>query len=206
MTRRRFLVMAPGAVVVASGNSRGPLVAPVNLVMDSRAKLRPEQIRYFWSDLWPEAARDLGRCGIQLQGNSKSGEVWRPPYREPVLTGLDRGVINVVITDQIPVQWDNGRAVAGVTTRYRGRHLSMIALNHAHCHQLPLLSVNTCLHELLHLLMHDVFEGRPKGLAGQARELRIDMYATRLWLFRDGAAIRKAAEVYIERLRSEPEV
>ena len=78
----------------------------------------------------------------------------------------------------------------------------MVALDHAHGHQIPLLSVNTCVHELLHALLHDIFERRPDGLLGEARELRIDWYATRLWLFHDGAAIRRAAQAYVERLRS----
>jgi hypothetical protein len=112
-------------------------------------------------------------------------------------------VVNFVITDRIPVGWDKGRALSGVTTRYRGHHLCMVALNHAHCHQLPFLSVNTCVHELLHALLHDVFEGRPQGLRGEAREFRIDWYATRLWLFHDGATIRKATEAYVDRLQRE---
>lgn len=158
----------------------------------------------FWSSIWPEAVRDLARCGVQLRTNLTVGDVWRPPYREPVFNGLDRGVLNFVITDRIPAHWDNGRALSGVTTRYRGRHLCMIALHRAHGHELPLISVNTCLHELLHALLHDIFEGRPNGLLGQAREFRVDLYATRLWLFHDGVTIRKAAQAYLERLRSDP--
>jgi hypothetical protein len=37
-------------------------------------------------------------------------------------------------------------------------------------------------------------------LAGQAREFRIDWYATRLWLWHDGGAIRQTAQKYVERL------
>src|SRR6185436_19635253 len=98
----------------------------------------------------------------------------------------EQGVINFVITDRLPTQWDNGRALSGVTTLYRGYHVCMIALNHAHCHELPFVSVNTCLHELLHVLLLDVFDPRPSGLPGHARELRIDFYATLLWLFHNG--------------------
>jgi hypothetical protein len=79
----------------------------------------------------------------------------------------------------------------------------MVALYRAHCHQIPFLSVNTCVHELLHVLLQDVFEGRPKGLLGEAREFRIDWHATRLWLFHDGGTIRKAAQAYVDRLRYE---
>jgi hypothetical protein len=120
-----------------------------------------------------------------------------------VFIGLERGVINFIVTDHIPIEWDNGRALSGVTTLYRGYHLCMVALDHAHGHQVPFLSVNTCVHELLHALLHDIFEARPKGSLGKAREFRIDAYATRLWLFHDGAAIREAARSYVQRLRSE---
>jgi len=51
------------------------------------------------------------------------------------------------------------------------------------------------------VLLQDIFEIHPQGLPGYEREFRIDWYATRLWLFHDGAAIRKSAEVYLERLR-----
>jgi hypothetical protein len=101
------------------------------------------------------------------------------------------------------MEWDHARALSGVTTRYQGYHLCMVALNYAHGHQIPFLSVNTCLHELLHALLGDIFESRPEGLPGAAREFRVDWYATRLWLFHDGAHIRKAAQTYAERLRWE---
>ena len=112
-------------------------------------------------------------------------------------------MINFVVSDRIPIEWDNGRALSGVTTRYRGYHLCMVALNHAHCHQIPLLAVNTCVHELLHALLQDIFVSRPKWFQASGRELRIDSYATRLWLFHDGAAIRKSAQAYRDRLQSE---
>jgi hypothetical protein len=198
MTRREFFSLAAAAVVPTI--SQAPLIVPVHLVLDGRAKWRPEQIRRFWSSIWPEAVRNFGWCGIQLQSSLRAGQVWRPPSREPVVTGLDPGMINLVITDQIPVEWDSGRALSGVAMRYRGYDLCMVALSHAHGHQIPLLSVNTCIHELLHVLLHDIFESRPQGLPGQAREFRIDWYATRLWLFHDGAAIRKAAHTSVERL------
>ncbi len=192
MTRREFCSLPVAAV--APGISRRELLVPIQLVLDSKAKLKPEQIGRFWSRLWPEALRDFGRCGIRLQCSRQTGEVGRPPGREPVISGLAAGAINVVITDQIPMEWDHGRALCGVATWYRGHRLCMIALSRAHGHEIPLLSVNTCVHELLHVLLGDIFERRPKGLASAVRELRIDWYATRLWLIGDGGAVRSVAE------------
>ena len=182
--------------------AQSPLIVSVNLVLDRQAKLTPGQLGRFWSHIWPQAVEDLGSCGIHLQTSMRTADVLRPPGREPVLTGLEPGAINMVVTDQLPMEWDKGRALSGVTTLYRGNHLCMIALNHAHCHQLPFVSVNTCLHELLHVLLLDVFEDRPMGLPGQAREFRVDYHATLLWLFHDGKAIRNAAQIYLDRLRA----
>jgi hypothetical protein len=196
LTRREFLAMIPLAT------PQSPLIIPVNLVLDRQVKLRPEQLGYFWSSIWPQAVRDLESCGIDLQTSVRTAGVERPPGREPILTGLEPSVINFVITDQLPTEWDNGRALSGVTTLYRGHHLCMIALNRAHCHEIPFVSVNTCLHELLHVLLLDVFEDRPKGFRGQAREYRVDYHATLLWLFHDGAAIRNAAQIYVDRMRA----
>jgi hypothetical protein len=200
MTRREFFLVTPAAGVVPKA-SQAPLRVPVRHVLDVRLNSRREQIRSYWSRIWPEAVRNFGWCGIRLENSVTAGEIQRPAFREPVVTGLDRGAVNIALTDRIPPEWDNGRDLSGVTLRYRGYDLCMIALDQAHCHEVPLLSVNTCVHELLHALLRDIAERRPKGLAGEAREVRIDWYATRLWLFHDGAAIRQAAVAYVERLR-----
>jgi hypothetical protein len=153
--------------------------------------------------MWPQAAGDLASGGIRLETSVTTGEVRRSPGGRPIFIGLDRSMLNLVITDQIPMVWDRARALSGVTTRYQGYHICVVALNYAHGHQIPFLSVNTCLHELLHALLQDIFEDRPAGLPGATREFRVDWYATRLWLFHDGAHIRQWAKAYVERLRWE---
>ena len=201
MTRRKFFSIA--AVGAVPADSPAPLAVPVYHLLDSRANLRPGEIARFRSRIWPEAVRDFARCGIRLETSAGPGEIWRRPEgRQPVISGLRAGAINLAITDQVPGEWDNGRALSGVTTLYRNYHLSLIALYRAHGHQVPFLSVNTCVHELLHALLLDIFESRPRGLAGQAREFRVDWYATRLWLFHEGGAIRKTAASYVQRLRA----
>ncbi len=202
MTRRQFL---PGLVTAAytAGNSHPPLIVPVHQVIDGRARLRPEKLRYFWSTLWPEAFRNFAAGGIRLQNAFSDGEVRRSPGDRPIFTGLHPGVINMVITNQIPLLWDSGRGLNGVTTRYEGYHICMIAMDYAHGNQIPLLSVNTCVHELLHALLQDVYEDRPGGFHGQSREFRVDWFATRLWLFHDGSALRDSARSYLRKLRSE---
>ncbi len=200
MTRRDFF-SAAAAVAGPRFVLSGPLAVPVRQVMDSRAKCTPEQLRGFSSAIWPEAVRDFGRCGIELQTGQAAGEVRRSPGGRPVFAGLERGVVNLVVTDVIPMAWDHGRGLAGVSTRYEGYHICVVALSYAHGHQVPYVSLNTCVHELLHVLLGDIFENRPEGLPGYGREFRIDWYATGLWLFHSGGSIRKSAEAYLARLR-----
>jgi hypothetical protein len=201
MTRREFFssVVAAGVIHTASV----PVVVPVRIVIDGRPHWRSDQIPRFWSRMWPQASGDFASGGIRLDTSVTDGEVRRSPGGRPIFIGLDRGTLNLVITDQIPMAWDRGRALSGVTAHYEGYHICMVALNYAHGHQIPFLSVNTCLHELLHALLQDIFEDRPAGLRGATREFRVDWYATRLWLFHDGAHIRQSAKAYVERLRWE---
>ena len=197
MTRRGFLMVS------ASLAAATPVEAavPVHHVSDARAKVRDRAWQRFWGEIWPETVRDFGTAGVGLVSTHSAGEIRRSPADHPDIRGLVPGVLNIVLTDRIPIVWDRGRGLSGVTTRYRGFHVCMLSLARAHCHQIPFLSVNTCVHELLHALLHDIFEPRPQGWTGEARELRIDVYATRLWLLGEGAAIRRAARSYTERLR-----
>lgn len=200
MKRRDFIQTAAVAAIGPSAQAR--LVVPVHRVMDARAQCPPEQLRLFWSSIWPEAVRDFSGGGIELQTSDGRGEVRRSPGDKPIFVGLRRGVINLVLTGHIPMRWDNGRASAGVTTLYDGYHVCMVALRYAHGNQAPFLSVNTCVHELLHALLQDILVNRPKWFQAGGREFRIDWYATRLWLFHDGAAIRQSAQAYLDRLRA----
>jgi hypothetical protein len=201
MTRRNFVLAASAAAGALSG-ARAPLVLPVRRVMDIRTKCSPDRLNRFWWRIWPEAVQDFNRCGIQLQCSDAKGEIKLSPGDKPLFVGLERGVVNLMLTDHLPMAWDKARSLAGMTTVYEGYHLCVIALSYAHGHQVPFLSTNTCVHEMLHLLLQDVFVKRPKWYQVDEREMQADWYATRLWLFHDGGAIRQSAAVYLERLRS----
>jgi hypothetical protein len=197
MTRRAFLWTAAAIRSTAQGRLR----VPIHRVMDARAHCTPEQLRHFWSSIWPEAVRDFSQGGIELQTTDGPGEVRRTAGDNPILVGLRRSVINLVLTDQLPLYWDNSLALAGTTTLWDGNAVSMIALPYAHGNQVPFLSVNTCVHELLHALLQDIFVSRPKWYQSDGREFRVDSYATGLWLFHDGAAIKESAQACLDRLR-----
>ena len=199
MKRRDFVLTAAIATGAASA-AQAPVIVPVHRVVDARAKCTPEQFRRFWWSIWPEAVRDFNKCGIHLRTSDATGEIRRSAGDRPLFTGLERGAVNLVLTDHLPLYWDNARALPGVTTIHDGYHLCLIALRYAHGHQVPFISVNTCVHELLHALMQDIFVTRPKWYQTGGREFLIDSYATGLWLFRDGAAIRKSAQAYVDRL------
>jgi hypothetical protein len=196
MTRRAFVAL-PLTAQAAAAPANLPLVVPVLHIMDTRANCAPDRIRRFSSVVWPEAVRDFARCGIVLRSRSKDGEVRRSPGGRPILAGLERGAVNMVLTGGIPLAWDRGRGLEGISARHEGYWVCVLALNEAGPHRVPFFSVNTCVHELLHVLLDDVLEDRPQGWREAARELRIDAYATRMWLFGDGAAIRKAARSWV---------
>ena len=201
-SRRAFLQTA--ATTPALFAAESPVIVPVRRVVDARANCSPEQFRRFWNVIWPEAFRDLAAGGIRLHTSDASGEVRHSAADRPIFVGLERGVVNLVLTDHLPLYWDNSRALAGVTTIFEGYHICMIALRYAHGNQIPFVAVNTCLHELLHALLQDVFVRNPTAFETAGRENRIDWHATLLWLFHDGAAVRKSARVYVDRLRSAP--
>ena len=198
LTRRQLL---SAAVAAAALPAQQPLIVPVRRVMDSRAKCTPEQFHHFWWSIWPEAVRDFRNGGIALQVSDASGEIKRTAGGRPDFVGLARGVLNLVLTDHIPMNWDRGQALAGVTTLYESYHLCLIAISYAHGDQIPFLSVNTCVHEILHALLGDVFVSRGKWYRSGEREFRTDWYGTLLW-FHDGAAVRKSAREYLGRLQS----
>jgi len=200
VTRRDFIRTA-AASTLGSG-AAAPLVVPIRRVIDARARVPADRIRRFWSTIWPEAYRVFRQSGIVLDTEDVRGEVKRSPGDRPILAGARRGVLNLVLTDHIPMYWERGRALAGVSTVYQGYHLCMVAMLYAHGNQVPYFSTNTCVHELLHALLQDILVTNPKWYQVADRETRVDWYATRLWLFHDGDAVRQSARTYLQRLSS----
>jgi hypothetical protein len=198
MTRRDFIWTAAALPSATPAH----VTVPIHRIVDAKARFPSGSLQRFWSSIWPEAAIDFGHGGIELQTTDGPGEVGHTAADRPLFTGLRRGVLNLVLTDHLPLYWDNARSLAGVTTLDRGYHLCLIALRYAHGDRVPFLSVNTCVHEILHALLLDIFLTRPSAYQAAEREYRIDWYATRLRLFHDGGAVRRSAQVYLDRLRA----
>jgi hypothetical protein len=198
MTRRDFLY-ATAALPPATPTQ---VTVPIHRIVDAKARFPAGSLQRFWHSIWPEAVTDFGRGSITLQTSDGPGEVGHTAADRVFFNGLRRGVLNLVLTDSLPLYWDNARALAGVTTLDRGYHLCLIALRYAHGDRVPFLSVNTCVHEILHALMLDIFLTHPSAYQVAEREYRIDWYATRLRLFHDGGAVRRSAQVYLDRLRA----
>ena len=191
MTRRAFLSSA-----VLAANAR-PLVLPIDHIVHGKAAFRPGTLDHFNTRIWPEALRDLNACGISVQTERREGEIRRTPGGQPIFTAVRAEAVNMVITDHVPLHWDNGRALAGTAVRYPRYDVCVIALNEAHAHKLPFIAVNTCLHELLHVLLRDTVAAPESAWRREYAEFRVNVLATRLWLFRDGARIRHAAGAYL---------
>ena len=175
------------------------VLLPVNRVTDTRAKIPPDVHRRFWGTVWPEAVRTFHRGGVELQCTDTKGAVKFSAADRPMMEGLDKGKLNLVLTDRIPMLWDNARGLAGVTTIYERCDVSVIAMRRAHAFRVPFVDTNTVVHEMLHALLGDVLVKRPKWYQTNEREWRVDAYATRLWMLGDGAAVRRAVAAYVAR-------
>lgn len=191
MTRRELLF----AATAVSPQAPSAVTVPVHLLYD----LEAPHVDRFNGRIWPEAVGNLRKPGIQVTISRGTTCLIQPVHRDPIIPNLERGKLNILVTRNVPMHWDRGRMLNGATLLYRGFHLCVIAMNWAHGHQFPFLSVNTCLHEMLHALLGDIFERRPAGFLGEARELRVDACATRLWLWSD-AAVLSDARRYLARL------
>jgi hypothetical protein len=189
-------------VGITTSIPQSPVIVPVYRIVDAHAHLRPEELRRFWWSIWPEAVREFNASGIQLRTSDGKGEIGRSAADRPIFSGLQHGIVNLVLTDHLPLYWDDARALPGVTTMYEGYHLCLIALRYAHGNRVPFMSVNTCVHELLHALMQDIFKSRPGGFQTALREFRVDACATQLWLLHYCGGIRDSARAYLGRLRS----
>jgi hypothetical protein len=202
---RRRLVQAGWmlAVGTAAGADVPALVdVPVLRVTNRLAKSTAAERRAFEENVWKQAVAEFAQSGVRLQVAEREGEIRKSPSGHPLFSGLERGKVNIVLTDFLPLEWDNGRYGAGLSTIYEGFHLCLIAMNVAHGNRVPFLNVNTLVHELLHLFLGDVFVRRPGVVSAHRREARVDWHATRLWLFQEGAAVKQAAHRYVRRLRA----
>lgn len=200
MRRREMLAVLATAGSAWAGTSPPRLTIPVHRVTNRRVQWKEQELRQFSSAIWDEAARDLARGGIDLRLTTAEGEVKAYPSSRPLFVGLERGKLNVVLTDWLPQDWDAGRAIAGISTVYEGYHVSAISLRYAHGHRIPFLAVNTVLHEVLHFLLLDVFVAKPGMLRAGWREERVDWHATRLWLSGGDAVVRESGQRYLQTL------
>jgi hypothetical protein len=199
MTRRELLFIP--ALLSAAAPDR--VAVPIHRITDAKARFPSGALSHFWTSIWPEAARDFARGGIDLATTDGPGEITHTAADRALFGGLRRGALNLILTSQLPLYWYNARALPGATTLDRGYHLSVIALRYAHGDRVPFLSVNTCVHEILHAVLGDIFTAHPSAFRAGSGEYRVDAYATRLWLFHDGAAVRRAAQAYVARLAAD---
>lgn len=194
MTRRQL-----GLTLAAYPSAH--VAIPIHRIVDRKAQFPAGVLQNFWSSIWPEAVRDFAHGGIDLRTTDGPGDISHTAADRPLFAGLRRGALNLVITDRLPLYWDNSRALAGATTLDRGYCLSLIALRFAHGNHVPFFSTNTVLHEILHALLLDIFISRPSAYQSVEREYRVDWYATQFWIFHNSGAVRQSARTFLARLR-----
>jgi hypothetical protein len=199
VNRRQWIGSALFGACTARGAQPAPaaLEIPVQVVVNKLAKWSQAERDSFRSNVWNEAVQVLRKCGIVLRTVEHEGEIHKYPSGPPRIVGLGYKVLNIVLTDTIPMAWDNGRGVAGVATVYEGYHLTLISILASHGNRVPFLHVNTLVHELIHMFFEDFYLPREGRLSGQAHEHVIDWHATRMWLFSDDGAVKQSAFQYI---------
>jgi hypothetical protein len=196
LPRRRLLT----AALLAPRLPAAPVEIPVLRLLDKHTAASAADIQRFSATIWDEAARAFHSCGVVLRTTARTEEIRRYPSGRPQFLGLQRNSLNVVLTHVVPLYWDSGRSLSGVTTIYEGYHLSVIALRNAYANRLPLLAVNTVVHELLHAFLGDIFTRQSAPWHGADREAAVDWQATRLWLTGHAPHIQQQARVYALRL------
>ena len=201
ITRRHVLA---GAFCGAhlSDASDSLIEVPVLRVLNRHMECSATEVRQFAAKVWDEAARTFRSCGVCLRTIDRQGEIHYYPSGLPRFSSLERGMLNVVLTDRIPLVWDNGRSLAGVATVHEGYHVSVIAMKRAYPNRVPVIAVNTVVHEMLHVFCGDIFQRRTSLIHEYHREALVDWLATRLWLLERGTDIRRSAEMYVLRLAS----
>lgn len=198
---RRQLLLGALPLALAAESEDLPLEVPVLCLTNALARTTPEAVRAFRAGVWDEAVRTFADCGVHLRVTHRTGEILKYPSSRPRFVGLERGQLNVVLTDAIPMEWDHGRQVAGGSTVYEGYVVCVIAMKFARSFGVPLMAMNTVVHELLHVFLGDVFAARGGRLRRYGREGRVDWEATRMWLGADAGAIRAAARAHLLRMQ-----
>src|SRR3989442_15712510 len=95
---RRALISTVSIAARAAFAADPPVIVPIRRIMDAHSRCTPEQLGRFWKKTWPESLRDFGAGGIRLQVADAAGEIRRTAADRPVFVGLQRGVINLVLT------------------------------------------------------------------------------------------------------------
>jgi hypothetical protein len=199
ITRRALLGSALFTPHLVHG-AAAPVVVPVLRLLNKHIALSAADVRQFHATVWDEAAAAFRSCGVALRTVDRVGEIRRYPSGRPRFFGLEKTMLNVVLTDRIPLSWAQGRSLAGVTTVYEGHLVTVIALEDAYPNRLPFIAVNTVVHELLHVFRGDILVRRTGLFRGSDREAMVDWQATRLWLFEHAPEIRESAAILVQRL------
>ena len=201
MTRRDFI---PALIAPAFAPASRTLAIPLLVLTNKFHRTPAARIGQFRTDVWNESFRVFAQCGITLRPEYRECEIRQHPGGNPRFMGTEPNRLNFILTDRIPSDWDNGRDSPGVAAQYEGHHLCLIAMNTAHPNRVPYLSVNTIVHELLHMFLQDILIARGGMVQGYGRETRADWYATRMWLFHEGTAVRESAREYLSGLAPKP--
>src|SRR4051812_35347840 len=94
-----FALSGPAAAATQGGEVS--VVLKIAFVQDAHANWKPGTLERFWREIWPEAARDLGRAGIRVTTTWKLGEIRQSASGNLHFSNLDRGALNIVLVSYL---------------------------------------------------------------------------------------------------------
>jgi hypothetical protein len=92
-------------VPLAASPPASPVEVPLLRLLDKHAAFTSAEIQRFYGTVWDEAVRLFRSCDVALRTVDKVGEIRRYPSGRPRIVGLERKMMNAVLTDSIPLAW-----------------------------------------------------------------------------------------------------
>jgi hypothetical protein len=185
LTRRQLFTALRTSTMSASANTGSPknnrfgsqkasINLPIVVHIDRRgSQIRTTHVRWFWECLLREAEHDLIHAGVRITSTVGQGWIERGDI-DAFFHGVQPEAINVYVTHWIPLCWDLGRGLCGLSGLAGATEVIVVSAENAHRHIVPYLATNTLAHEIGHVLRGDLRLRNPGGWEEQQRELSLD--------------------------------
>jgi hypothetical protein len=174
--------MIPTSTEHDTNSNVGSAIKKLDIVVhfDHRgATLHSEDVDWFRNCLLPEALLDLTKAGVAPIVRWGGGWIERKEA-DALFHGVVPKAVNVFVTPWVPLCWDKGMGLCGLSGIAAGTDTVIVSTANAHRHLVPYLATNTLLHEFGHVLRGDLHRKNTNGWGEQMDELAVDRTVTHL--------------------------